>query len=106
MTDLWSAPDTCTLPTVEQPLRVAEFDAVFESYVVRVDKVSPTKVRMILAGPDDLIDQVQDLADRETACCSFFKFALSRSRGDQPGQRLVHLDIEVPTARSDALAAL
>jgi hypothetical protein len=106
MTDLWIAPDACTLPTVEQPLRIAEFDAIFESYVLRVDQLGPTKVRMILAGPDDLIEQVQDLADRESACCSFFRFALGKSRGDRPGQRLVQLDIEVPAGRSAVLAAL
>ena len=106
MTDLWIAPDVCTLPSVEQPLRVAEFDAVFAAYLRQVEHVSHTKLRMNLAGPDDLAAQVQDLANRETACCSFFTFSVRRSRSDQPDLTSVQLDIEVPAAYGYVLAEL
>jgi len=103
MTDLWSAPDACTLPSVDQPVRVAEFDAVVAAYVRQVEEVSPTRVRMTLTGPDELAEQIQDLADRETACCSFFTFTL---RNQPELTSVLHLDIEVPAAYTDVLTAL
>lgn len=36
-------PDACTLPTVEQPLRLNEFDDVFRD-AVRVSRISPPLV--------------------------------------------------------------
>ena len=40
--DDW-APDACTLPTAERPLRVAEFDDLF-TFVVRAEAVSERPV--------------------------------------------------------------
>jgi hypothetical protein len=106
MTDLWTAPDACTLPSVARPLRVAEFDALFGSSLVRLDRLDSTKVRMILTGTSDLADRVQDLADRETACCSFFTFSVQASPSDHDGATSVQLDIEVLPGFVDVLAAL
>jgi hypothetical protein len=47
---------------------------------------------------------VQRLAAAETACCSFFTFTVTSLAGDDQG--ILALDIEVPTARADVLAAL
>ena len=105
MTHRRIAPDACTLPKVEQPLRVDEFEAVFAAYMRQVEEVSPTKVRMTLAGPDELAEQIQDLVERETACCSFFTFTLSKSRSNQP-ELALHLDIEVPADYTEVLTAL
>ncbi|MBB6551859.1 hypothetical protein [Nonomuraea rubra] len=37
----WVGPSACTLPTVEQPLRVAEFDALFAGAVQGVAPPGP-----------------------------------------------------------------
>ncbi len=104
MTEPWVAPDACTLPTVEQPLRMAEFDALFADNVVRVERPNPTSVLMHLQGAPTLADHVRDLTNRETACCSFFSFAITQSAHNVPGA--LRLEIGVPASRSDVLQAL
>lgn len=63
-----------TMPTAERPLRLAEFDALFATAVRRVERLG-NDVRMRL-GADNLAEQVRDLTERETSCCSFFSFAI------------------------------
>ncbi|MGH3383449.1 MAG: hypothetical protein ACRDO1_02610 [Nocardioidaceae bacterium] len=106
MTDSWVAVDACTLPTVEQPLRVAEFDALFAQHVVKVERLSPTRLGLLLSGPEGLAGEVTDLTDRETACCSFFTFTVSAPDDGQSEAGRLRLDIEVPAARADVLTAL
>jgi hypothetical protein len=65
------APDACTLPTEERPLRVAEFDDLF-AYVLRSDRREPTYLE--IAIPADVEAAARDLARRESECCSFFTF--------------------------------
>jgi hypothetical protein len=97
-------PQACTLPTVERPLRLAEFDDLFATAVRVVKVLGPTHVLMRLAGPVGLAARVRDLTAREAGCCSFFTFTLiPEPAGD--GEALV-LDIEVPAAYADVLAAL
>src|SRR5690606_9500009 len=43
--DLAWAPSACTLPTVERPLRVSEFDAFFAGAVRRVARPERTRLR-------------------------------------------------------------
>lgn len=93
-------PDACTLPTVEQPLRQAEFDALF-THVTTVERISRTHLQLDLAGSPDLEDRIGDLAARETQCCSFFQFDIT---SDEPGH--VRLSVEVPLALVDVLDAL
>src|SRR5262245_26923042 len=109
MADDWVAVDACTLPTMERPLRVAEFDALFAASVISVDRRSSTGVWLALAGPPGLRERVQDLADRETGCCSFFTFSLSASdRGahDMAEDERLLLEVDVPAERADVLDAL
>jgi len=94
-------PEACTLPTAEQPLRRAEFDALFARAVRRGDRVSATHLRFTLAGEAGLEATVRDLAARENECCTFFSFTIG-STG--PGE--VQLDVEVPAAHVDVLDAL
>ena len=105
----WVAVDSCTLPTADQPLRVAEFDDLFATALCAVERPDvPGRARLVLAGDRDLPDRVHRLAEAETACCSFFVFTLSPVRtgsADADGTVLA-LDIEVPTERTDVLAAL
>jgi hypothetical protein len=100
-TGLARVPEACTLPTAEQPLRLAEFDALFAAAVRGGERLGAQHLRVTLAGDAELAKSVQDLADRETQCCSFFAFAVT---APQPGQ--VQLDIEVPAGHVDVLDAL
>jgi hypothetical protein len=94
-------PDACTLPTAQQPLRLAEFDALFTASVRGGERLGRRHLRVTLAGGEQLADSVQDLADRETQCCSFFTFTVGTP---EPG--VVRLDIEVPAGHVDVLDAL
>jgi hypothetical protein len=96
---VFTPPDACTLPTAEQPLRLAEFNDLFAGAVRRVTRVSAEHLQLQLAGPAGLEAAVQDLVDRESRCCSFFSFTVT------PGDSLV-LDIRVPTRYADVLDSL
>jgi len=104
----WVPVDACTLPTADQPLRVAEFDDLFASALRRVERTDASRrARLVLAGDEHLTGRVQRLADAETACCSFFTFTLTPLISDGTDEETVlALDIEVPDARADVLAAL
>ena len=97
----WARVDGCTLPTAEQPLRVAEWDGLFAESLRAVDRPDATRARLKLSGDESLAARVQRLADAETACCSFFTFTVTPR--DDAG---VALGIEVPPARADVLTAL
>jgi hypothetical protein len=97
-------PAACTLPTAEQPLRLAEFDALLATAVRGVETLGPTHARMRLTGAAGLEAQVRDLTARETECCSFFTFTITPEPAVD-GEAMV-LDIEVPPAHADVLAAL
>jgi len=90
------APDACTLPTAERPLRVAEFDDIFTS-VVRAERQDPT--RLDLEVPRAVEAAARDLARRESDC-SFLTFEFE-SAGDNV---LTH--IGVPRERVEVLDAI
>jgi hypothetical protein len=107
----WVPVDTCALPTAERPLRVAEFDALFASALRVVQRPTPgvPRARLVLAGDDTLRGRVQQLADAESSCCSFFTFTVTDvdpADDGVLGETVIALDIEVPTARADVLDAL
>lgn len=92
-------PDSCTLPTSAQPMRVAEFDQFFADAVR--DTVRPERTRLDLlidAGAEPL---GRDLAARETGCCSFFTFTFEPA---DSGVVMMHID--VPAAHVEVLDAL
>ena len=64
-------PEACTLPTVEQPLRVAEFDELFAAAVRPAERVDLTGLRVHLPAGEATVSTVRNLIARETACCSF-----------------------------------
>src|SRR3954452_10977480 len=97
-------PDACTLPTVERPMRLAEFDALFATALRRVDTVGAAHARMWMTGPAGLMATVRDLTARETQCCSFFTFTVTPEPAGE-GTALT-LDVEVPARYTDVLAAL
>lgn len=91
-------PDSCTLPTTEQPLRVAEFDTLFAKRLA--NPARPDRLRLVLAGGDGVEEGVRDLVARESGCCSFFTFTVI------PGLERIHLDISVDGAHEAVLDAL
>jgi len=91
--------DACSMPTAERPLRLAEFDALFTASVRKVTR-DEHGVRLDLEGDSGLRDRVRVLAERETACCSFFTFAVEGSTDK------VVVDISVPQDRREILDAL
>jgi hypothetical protein len=97
-------PDACILPTADRPLRLAEFDALFATSLREVEPITTTGARMRLAGPAGLEATVRDLTARETECCSFFAFTVTREATDDG--EAVTLDIEVPARYADVLASL
>jgi hypothetical protein len=97
----WTSVETCTLLTVERPLRLAEFDDLFDTTLQSVERTDPTRARLLLTGDEAVAERTQRLADAESSCCSFFTFCVSTV---EPG--LVAFDIEVPATYADVLAAM
>jgi len=93
-------PGVCTLPTEERPLRQGEFDDLFAVAVTDIERVSATRAWFGMTGGDGLVARVADLAQRESACCSFFVFDF-----ELDGERIV-LDVRVPPAYAEVLTAL
>lgn len=60
----WVALDACTLPTVERPVRVAEFDALFAESLVGVEHGSDVSARFVLTGGEAVAGRARGLADR------------------------------------------
>jgi hypothetical protein len=92
------APASCTLPTVEQPLRLAEFDAFFRGAVRRSTRPSATRLDLVILRESGAA--ARDLAERETRCCSLFCF-----KYDDVADGLV-MRISVPKDHVDVLDAL
>lgn len=97
----WVAPDACTLPTVQQPVRVAEFHSLFADALTSTERVSPTNARFTLTDSEDTAARAQDLATREMECCSFFAFTITPT-----GPASAVMDVTVPDAHAEVLDAL
>lgn len=93
----WAPVDACTLPTAEQPLREAEFNALFASALRGVERPEPTRLRLSLDAGPGVEARARDLIARESSCCSFFEFQLT------PGEDRLVLDVGVPPTRVDVL---
>lgn len=96
---IW-APAACTLPTVERPLRAAEWADLFSSAVTAVRRPEPRHGRLELDPQPDVAARAADLCVRETRCCSFFTFAVTATGGT------LGLDITVPLDQLPVLDAL
>ncbi|MFI8593574.1 hypothetical protein ACIGCK_03990 [Microbacterium sp. NPDC078428] len=92
------APEACTLPTVDRPLRVSEFAELFATATETVIRSSPT--RAVVTLPLESLATARDLAARETACCSFFTFTTA------PLEDSIVMTIDVPEQYADVLSAL
>lgn len=96
----WVPTDTCTLPTPQQPLRVAEFAELFAGSLRTAERVGPTRLLLRLGGDAAVAARARTLVTREAECCTFFRFAVTRA-GDE-----VHIDVRVPRARTAVLDGL
>jgi len=96
MTDEWVPVEACTLPTAEQPLRVAEFDALF-AVLLAADRRGPAWLRLRLRADAGVADSTADLTARESACCSFFAFEIGTIGPE------VLVDVRVPDSRYEVL---
>lgn len=96
-------PASCSLPTAEQPLRVAEFDDLFTRHARTVHRAD---ARHLLVTIDQQAQPLaEDLAARETACCSLFTFTFADpAAGAGAGQ--VVMTIGVPAEHAEVLDAL
>ncbi|MCX0275599.1 hypothetical protein NLM24_33980 [Nocardia zapadnayensis] len=70
-------PQACTLPTVEQPIRVAEFDRFFAESVRRTRRPDPARLELVIDPAAEPV--ARDLAGRESSCCAFFRFGFART---------------------------
>lgn len=113
----WAAVDSCTLPTAERPLRVAEFDSLFEQSAEEVVRVDPTHLVVRLSGGSQVAERAVELAARETACCAFFTFRVVeetvREVGNRPGHQVGHggasqvrLEVDVSPQQAPVLSGL
>ena len=91
------APDACTLPTSERPLRIAEFDDLF-GWVRRCERVGVTQLDLSL--PAGVESAARDLARRESECCSFFGFDFGPAAAG-----VLTLTVTVPPAHAGVLDA-
>lgn len=101
------APDSCSLPTAERPLRIAEFDDLFATSLRAVERVGSTTTRLILKA--DAIGAARGLAARESSCCTFFSFEFAPNGAEQiamlvtvPGEQVGVLDALTVRARAAA----
>jgi hypothetical protein len=92
----WAA--ACTLPSVERPLRAAEFDTLFATSLRRVQRLAVT--RLLLTFDAGAGAAVRDLTTREGECCSFFTFTVT-AVGDE-----LRVAVEVPASYVAVLDAL
>ncbi|WP_084965115.1 hypothetical protein [Thermoactinospora rubra] len=98
--DLRWASAECTLPTAEQPLREAEFDALFAAAVQAIQRPDRTRLRLELIFTPANAARAAELAARENSCCSFFTFTLTVADG------VMALEAQVPEQQVDVLDAL
>lgn len=99
MTESWAA-QACSLPAAERPTRMAEFDELFSSALLRLEQPEPGRVELTLDPTAEVAASAAALMVRETACCSFFTFTLTATGGQ------LQLDVTVPTTHIAVLDAL
>lgn len=90
----------CTLPTDEQPLRVAEFDDLFAAALRSVARPDPAHLDLGFDQCPEVEATLRDLIAREVECCSFFTFAVTVGEGG------LRVEVGVPSTHVDVLGAL
>lgn len=98
--DTGRVPAGCSLPTAEQPLRVAEFGELFSRDVVGLARPAGNVLSLGVRPDPEVAARAADLAVREAGCCSFFTFDLTISDGS------VTLTVRIDESHTEVLAAL
>jgi hypothetical protein len=93
-------PESCTLPTSERPLRLAEFDTLFRTAVSGQQRTSATVLELSLTPEPEVAAAAAALAVGESRCCSFFRFVITVD------PREVQLTVRVPETHVDVLNAV
>jgi thioredoxin len=96
----WAPAEACTLPTVDQPTRIAEFDALFASSLQGLRREEPGWLRLRLRGGADVESRARDLTSRKAQCCTFFDFTVDRDDDE------VTVDVRVPADKEMVLDGL
>jgi hypothetical protein len=91
-------PEACTLPTVDRPLRLSEFDELFATALLGQERTTGQRLRWRLDTATEAT--VRDLTARESECCSFFTFTITVDTA------WVTVDVEVPPDHVDVVDAL
>lgn len=94
------APDACTLPAPEQPLRLREFAALFHDALRSTTRPDPNTLTLALAPSTGIEERARDLTSREASCCSFFTFTVDRV------DDRVEVGVTVPGGREEVLDGL
>ncbi|MEU9284839.1 hypothetical protein AB0D57_08930 [Streptomyces sp. NPDC048275] len=102
MTELDWVPQSCTLPTEERPLRIAEWDALFTEHLTSLSRPGAQRLRLEFSGSAQVADRTRDLAERESGCCSFFTFTFTFTADGGA----VRLDVAVDAVHEPVLRAL
>ncbi|MGW0916957.1 hypothetical protein ACWD1Z_35400 [Streptomyces sp. NPDC002784] len=101
MTDMdWVPPRSCTLPTEERPLRVAEWDGLFAERLKELSRPGPLRLLLDLGSDNSADGRVRELVEKESGCCSFFAFTVTADTGT------LLLDISVEEVHAPVLDAL
>jgi hypothetical protein len=95
-----AAPEECTLPTVQRPLRATEWQNLFATEARAVHRVDARRARAELRPDPGVAARAADLMMRETQCCTFFSFALTATGGH------LTLDVATPPGQVAVLEAL
>ena len=69
------SPIACSLSLAELGGRLGEFERLFAAHLVAVRR-GPRWLELTLGGEGLVVADVNDLIEREHACCSFFDFKL------------------------------
>ena len=96
----WVPVSACTLPSEQQPLRVAEFEDLFRSALRRAERRGPSSLQLGFVDTGDGSERIAELIARESACCSFFSFDLHRADAETV------LEVRVPAAHTAVLDGL
>lgn len=76
MTDPDWMPQSCTLPTEEQPLRIAEWDGLLTERLTALSRPGPQRLGLELSDSAATEDRVRDLAAREGHARGYASVAL------------------------------
>lgn len=88
-------PDACSLPSIDRPLRIAEFDQFFAGGVRLLRRPAPARLELLLTDEAEPVGR--DLAARESTCCSLFTFDFAVTTDG------VVMGVEVPGSSVDVL---